>query len=343
MNQSPIKKISPMSFQWETEDPFLFCVHHLDFYPEGNVSLGPDPELLVGRNIGQDFQVKDGFRMYHGEKIPGFPGHPHRGFETITLVRSGTIDHSDSMGALGRYSSGDVQWMTAGSGIQHAEMFPLLHQTKANTFELFQIWLNLPKKSKMVKPHFSMLWNEQIPKVGMLDEGKKTEIELIAGSLYENKPPSPPPDSWAADEKNQVLVWIIKMEVGAKWTLPKGENGLNRNLYFYSGDKMKIANENILKYHKISLYSNEDIELENNGTEESQLLLLQAKPIGEPVVQYGPFVMNTREEIESTFREFQTTQFGGWPYATYEPVHGLDKGRFAKHSDGKEEFPLSKP
>ncbi|MEK7692326.1 MAG: pirin family protein, partial [Bdellovibrionota bacterium] len=134
-------------------DPFLFCAYHRDLYPKGNQEFGP-AESLVGRNLGEDFTLKNGYRMYHGEVIPGFPVHPHRGFETVTVVRQGLIDHADSMGAAGRYGDGDVQWMTAGRGVQHSEMFPLLDQTKGNPLELFQVWLNLPSKSKMGAPHF---------------------------------------------------------------------------------------------------------------------------------------------------------------------------------------------
>lgn len=89
---------------WRTQDPYLFCVHHHDNYPVGNSELAPSRELLKGRNIGSDFSGIDGWSMYHGSKVPGFPQHPHRGFETITFVRSGTIDHSDSLGATARYS-----------------------------------------------------------------------------------------------------------------------------------------------------------------------------------------------------------------------------------------------
>ena len=110
--------------------------------------------------------------MYHGDVVPGFPQHPHRGFETVTLVRRGLIDHSDSLGARARFGSGDVQWLTAGDGIVHAEMFPLLDAHQPNPLELFQIWLNLPAADKRVPPHFAMLWSGDIPGCTLADDDK---------------------------------------------------------------------------------------------------------------------------------------------------------------------------
>ncbi len=339
MSKQIIKNTKRMGFQWETLDPFLFCVHHEDFYPKGNSSMGPERSTLAGRNIGQDFQVKDGWRMYHGEKIPGFPNHPHRGFETVTVVQSGFVDHSDSMGAVGRYSAGDTQWMTAGAGVQHAEMFPLVNEDKDNKLELFQIWLNLPKVNKFVKPHFTMLWKEATPKYNSKDEnGKTTEVDIIAGKLGGLQPPPPPPDSWASDPKNSLAIWVIKMESHAKWILPATNPGVNRSIYFYRGNSLLIAEEEISSYHSLVLASDEDVVIQN-GEGEARILLLQAKPINEPVVQYGPFVMNTNQEIQEAFRDFQATQFGGWSWDSSEPVHARGKGRFAKHSDGREDLP----
>ena len=334
MNKVEVKNIKPLGFQWETSDPFLFCVHHEDFFPKGNENMGPDPESLQGRDIGQDFMIKDGWRMYHGRTVPGFPGHRHRGFETVTVVRTGMVDHSDSMGASGRYGNGDVQWMTAGKGIQHAEMFPLINQDKDNPMELFQIWLNLPKASKFVEPHFKMLWSESIPVYQHIDtSGKKTKVEVIAGTIEDKSAPSPPPNSWAANKKNEVAIWNIQMDAGAKLILPKASEGINRTIYFYKGDQLKVAETTLENYHSAEVSSQAEITLES-GKEKSYILVLQGKPIGEPVVQHGPFVMNTRLEIQQAFEDYQRTEFGGWPWPDSGPVHPKGQGRFAKHANG---------
>jgi len=227
---SAIIKIKPLGFPWETQDPFLFCVHHADAYPKGNDHMGPDASL-AGRAIGNDFTIKDGWRMYHGSKVPGFPAHPHRGFETVTIATKGLLDHSDSLGAAARFGNGDVQWMTAGKGVQHSEMFPLLSKENGNPLELFQIWLNLPQKHKLVPPHFAMLWNETIPREVVKDtNGKSTEVMVVAGKLGDKTAPTPPPHSWANDTDHDVAIWTIKMEPGATFTLPKASKEAKRSI-----------------------------------------------------------------------------------------------------------------
>lgn len=338
MNTDKIIEVKPLGFPWETQDPFLFCAHHRDEYPKGDKQMGIDPEELKGRNIGQDFTVKDGFRMYHGSHIPGFPYHPHRGFETITIIKEGFVDHADSLGAAGRFGAGDIQWMTAGKGIQHSEMFPLVYEIKENPLEIFQIWLNLPKESKFVDPHFKMLWEDMVPLVKETDEhGKTTKINVIAGNLNKVQAPDPTPDSWAANPENGVAVFTIKMEANAKWKLPATIKEVNKTLYFYRGERIVVSGETVNKYHLIQVKPDEDIILENGNTD-GYLLLLQGKPINEPVAQYGPFVMNTEAEIQEAFADYQKTQFGGWPWPEKEQVHDRTKGRFALHSDGKEEI-----
>lgn len=332
-----ISNMKPLGFTWETRDPFLFSVHHLDHYPIGNDWLGPAASL-EGRNLGQDFTTRDGWRMYHGEKIPGFPAHPHRGFETVTVVLNGFVDHSDSHGASGRYGNGDVQWMTAGAGLQHAEMFPLLNSEAPNPLELFQIWLNLPKAKKFADPYYTMLWAEDIPVFAIKDSnGKSTQVTVVAGRIENTVAPSPAPDSWGADKENEVGIWLIKMEADAHWSIPPALAEVNRSLYFYHGNALEIAGIEINTYHSVDLLADQPVILEN-GSSESFLLLLQGMPINEPVVQHGPFVMNTTSEIHEAFQDYRRTQFGGWPWPSYDHVHGKNPGRFAKYADGREEI-----
>jgi quercetin 2,3-dioxygenase len=332
-----IANIKPLGFTWETSDPFLFCVHHLDNYPKGNDELGPAASL-EGRNLGQDFTTKDGWRMYHGEKIPGFPTHPHRGFETVTVVLKGFVDHSDSHSAAGRYGEGDVQWMTAGAGLQHAEMFPLLKKDEPNPLELFQIWLNLPKAKKFANPFYKMLWAEDIPTFREKDKnGKLTEVTIIAGKLGDVSAPAPAPDSWAADENNEIGIWLIKMEANGSWTIPTASFEINRSLYFYRGSEINMAGINIKPYHSVELLADQPVTIENGNTD-AYCLLLQGRPINEPVVQHGPFVMNSEFEIHKAYTDYRKTQFGGWPWNRYDNVHPRERGRFAKYADGKEEI-----
>ncbi|MFX0557153.1 pirin family protein [Maribacter sp. CXY002] len=323
-----VKNIFPLGFPWQTQDPYLFCVYHLDHYPIGNEEMGPKASL-EGRNLGNDFTLKDGWRMYHGQTIPGFPAHPHRGFETITIVNKGFCDHSDSLGAAGRFGQGDVQWMTAGSGVQHSEMFPLLNTDKANTLELFQIWLNLPKVNKFAEPHFKMLWHEDIP-ILTLDTAV---VKIIAGNFNNTIALEPAPNSWASDNNNQVAIWNIHIEKNGSVTLPIADKELNRTLYFYDGDYITIDDETVTPNHGIEVDASTEIRIKAIG-KEAHILVLQGKPINEPVAKYGPFVMNTNEELQKSMDEFRLTQFGGWPWPYPDNVHDKEKGRFAKYPDG---------
>jgi redox-sensitive bicupin YhaK (pirin superfamily) len=325
--------IKPLSTPWETPDPFLFCMYHNDAYPPGNDKLGPSA-TLSGRNIGSDFEGKDGWRMYHGRRVPGFPQHPHRGFETVTIMRRGFIDHSDSLGATARFGPGDVQWLTAGRGIVHCEMFPLLNANGANPLELFQIWLNLPSSGKMVEPHFSMLWEEHIPK--HVDNG--AEMTVFAGKIDSIQAPPSPPKSWAARADTNVAIVTIKLAPGVRWTLPATQPGTNRTLYFFRGGSIKLDGRLLDRYAAAQLGTHAEVTMEN-GADESEFLLLQGRPIAEPVAQYGPFVMNTRAEIQQAFTDYQRTGFGGWPWPSDEPVFPRTEGRFARHADGHLERP----
>ena len=329
---NPIIELVELSFPWTGLDPFIMTVHHVDHYPAGNDDLGPVTPL-AGRNIGSDFSYEDGWSMYHGDIVPGFPQHPHRGFETVTVVRRGYVDHSDSLGATARYGGGDVQWLTTGSGIMHSEMFPLIQEDADNPLELFQIWLNLPPESKMVDAYFGMLWSEEIPTI---HPKPGVSIDVIAGAIDGATAPAPPPDSWASQPDSHLGIWLIRLDTGASWDLPLAPASVNRMLHCVEGDDVSVAGTTVQDGVGVRLRPEVTTTLHNNG-KPAEFLLLQGQPIGAPVFQMGPFVMNTPEELRQAFDDYNRTQFGGWPWSTRSPVHARTDGRFALHADGKVE------
>lgn len=345
---SCVQNVGPLSFPFQTQDPFLFCVYHNDRYPAGNANME-----APRKGNGADFDWDQPYRMYHGERIPGFPQHPHRGFETLTATMEGLTDHSDSMKNAGRYGQGDLQWMTAGKGIVHGEMFPLRNQTAPNPLRLFQIWLNLPGKDKMVEPSFKMHWHEKIPKIVLDKDGDNArvsteekkelssgvQITVWAGELLGAKALEPPPNSYASDPTNEVGVYLIELAPGSKFTLPpaKGKS-VRRSAFFVEGDTITVGDNKITEHSTITLHAREPAAFVNNGGEKAMVLILSGKPIGEPVAQHGPFVMNTQREIQQAFADYRETQFGGWPWPQDAMVFPRDKPRFAL-LDGQESFP----
>jgi len=334
---SPVLQTVALGAQWPTLDPFLFCAHHVDHYPAANDRMGPAASL-DGRQIGQDFAGKDGWNMYHGSAVPGFPQHPHRGFETVSYARSGLIDHADSIGAHARFGTGDVQWMTAGKGVVHSEMFPLFDQASGNPLEMFQVWLNLPAADKMVDPYFTMFWDADIPKVIAVDDnGRESIVTVIAGRLGEADPRPAPPNSWAARDEADVAIWHVHLDAGATVTIPAATGeGTNRVVYLFEGDGLDIGGTDIGGSTGAVVVASRDLVL-TAGDSPTECMILQGRPIGEPVAQHGPFVMNTNAEIQQAFVDYRDTQFGGWPWPSDAPTHGFDRGRFANHGDGRVE------
>ncbi|MGE0731251.1 MAG: pirin family protein [Acidimicrobiia bacterium] len=343
-----VLQVVALSTPWPTIDPFLFCVHHDDAYPPGNGRHGPDASL-AGRSIGADFSGRDGWSMYHGDAVPGFPRHPHRGFETITFVRRGLVDHADSLGAAARYGRGDVQWMTAGAGVVHAEMFPLLDRDGPNPLELFQIWLNLPAADKMAPPSYTMLWDEALPRRSVTDEqGRTSCVTIVAGAFDAGvpaagspaSPPPPPPDSWASQPGSDLAIWHLELPAGASLALPAAAGGAEtgRVCYVFEGDAVHIGGVEVANDHAAVVRADLPVTL-TAGRRPAEVLVLQARPLREPVAQYGPFVMNDRAGIEQAFADYQRTGFGGWPWPDDAPVHGADPARFARHADGRVEQP----
>lgn len=343
MQVNAIKQIKKLGFAWESADPFLFCVYHKDNFPRGQNNLGPEKSLLKGRALGSDFTLKDGWRMYHGETLPGFPAHPHRGFETITIVTQGCVDHHDSLGACGRFGDGDCQWMTAGRGLQHSEMFPLLNQEERNPMELFQIWINLPAKKKFAEPDFTMLWGETHPR--LTSEDNQTRITVIADTSNLLVPKETklrvPPNSWASFPDVEIGIWLVEMDSQASWSLPLSHEKVNRTLYFFEGEKLTLNEQSLDLLHCALLVPNAPVTVKNTSTTKSRFLILQGQPIGEPVAQRGPFVMNSQQELVQAQVDFMQTRFGGWPWKSDDPHMPREAKRFGKLANGQIEYPPS--
>ncbi len=182
-----------------------------------------------------------------------------------------------------------------------------------------------------------MLWDSIVPRHAHRDDdGRTTEITIVAGAHGGKQAAPPPPNSWAHRRASEVAIWTIRMQPNARWTLPAASSGLNRWLYVLEGgvalDAQPVAGQLAV------LRSDEETAIVN-GAVATEMLLLQGRPIGEPVVQQGPFVMTTRQEIQETIAEYQATRFGGWRWASDEPVHPAMEGRFAQHADGRIERP----
>ena len=329
----------PLGGPWPGIDPFLFTMHHLDHYPAGDEHMGPIGGV-AGRPLGQDFGNPAGWNMYHGAQVPGFPAHPHRGFETITVVMDGVVDHADSTGAGARYSDGDVQWVTAGDGVNHSEMFPLVERDADNTLDLYQIWINLPAASKRVPAEFKMLWNEDIP---VVDVGENARVKVIAGRFGDAAAPAPPLNSWASNPDADVTILLIQLDPGATVTLPAtGRPDTNRVLYVHGeGAAATVDGAEVGDGWGFAQTAPGELTI-TTAERPATVLVLQGAPIGEPVAQRGPFVMNTEAEVAQAFADYRQTGFGGWPHATDAPVFPRDQGRFARHGDGRLEDPASR-
>jgi redox-sensitive bicupin YhaK (pirin superfamily) len=179
-----------------------------------------------------------------------------------------------------------------------------------------------------------MFWDQDVPRVRPADG---VEITLIAGALDGANPPAPPPDSWAANPDAELAIWLVTLEPGAQWTVPAAQGPrAARTLYFFVGGKLQIEERALTKHSAIEVAADRPVTLAAPEGK-IEVLLMQGRPIGEPVAQYGPFVMNTRAELEQAFYDYQRTQFGGWPFPADDPVHPRERGRFARHADGRVE------
>jgi hypothetical protein len=273
-------------------------------------SLGSQPGLQVDPFLMLDEFYSDDPKDY----IAGFPAHPHRGFETVTYMLDGHMRHEDHLGNRGDLSPGDVQWMTAARGIIHSEM----PQQSAGRMRGFQLWINLPSKDKMKPAHYRDIPAQQIPRV-QLPSGAAARV--IAGTLQldgesvDGKRVSGPVNAPDAPLSTDPLYLDLTLPAGVDMVVPVSA-GHNAFLYVYEGEARvgEPQHEETLPYRAAGVLSNEegadaDRVRITGGVRGAQLLLLAARPLREPVVQYGPFVMNTRQEIEQALDDYRSGRF----------------------------------
>ncbi|MEX0966731.1 MAG: pirin family protein [Bacteroidia bacterium] len=250
-------------------DPFLFLNHHgPQHYKPGNNGLPFGP-------------------------------HPHRGFETLTLILNGEITHKDSSGGESTIYAGGIQWMTAGSGLIHSEVSSEEFKENGGLEEVIQIWLNLPSKLKMTEPEYTGLQKEEIPKV-VLDNGR-VSVDVISGQWGQTQ--------GAIDPPTHISMFTIKGKEGAKWEV---EVPTAHNILFYVvNGKVKVNGLEAETHHLVE-FAHEGEKLQIEALTEVTLVFGHGAPFNEPIVAHGPFVMNTQEEIRQAIRDYQSGKMGEW-------------------------------
>ena len=231
-------------------------------------------------------------------KSKGVGVHPHRGFETVTVAYKGSVAHHDSSGGGGVIAEGDVQWMTAASGVLHKEYHSEAFSKTGGDFQMVQLWVNLPAKDKMSRPKYQAIANAQIPKVPIENNGG--EVEVIAGN-YNNQ-------LGAASTFSPVHMLNAKMNAGAEATFQFPPH-FNTGLLVIEGNVLVNGEEEVPLDH-FALFTNVGDSFSVKATENSIVLILSGDPLREPIAAHGPFVMNTRSEILQAFEDFEKGKFG---------------------------------
>ena len=230
----------------------------------------------------------------------GVDWHPHRGFETVSIAYEGEVEHEDSAGNRGRIGPGDVQWMTAGAGILHKEMHGREFAKRGGNFEMVQLWVNLPAKSKMTPPRYQDLVDSDIPSVGISGGGR---VRVIAGEFEGTKGP--------AKTFTPINLWDLRLPAGASANLRLPE-GHTTALFVLKG-KTLLNGKETAGEAELALFERAGEELSVKAETDTTILVLDGKPIYEPVVGYGPFVMNTQQEIHQAIADYQEGRLGSIP------------------------------
>jgi len=253
------------------------------------------PQQRISPFLMLDFNAEIDFGP--SNRVRGVGVHPHKGFETVTIAYKGSIAHNDSAGSSGVINPGDVQWMTAGAGILHKEYHEQEFSKKGGPFEMVQLWVNLPKKDKGVTPHYQAITKDQMGKIGLPDH--QGHINIIAGNFNGTQGP--------AQTYTPIHLFDIRLKKDGSTTttLPAG---YNTALLVVNGSAS--VNDQPAPNHSFVLFASEGEEITITAKEDAVILLLSGEPINEPIASYGPFVMNTQEEIVQSIREAQAGKFG---------------------------------
>jgi len=264
-----------------------FRVHN--FFPNGN-RIKMSPFFLLDYNAKIEFSARTEPR--------GVGVHPHRGFETVTIAYHGAIAHHDSAGNSGTIYPGDVQWMTAASGILHKEYHEQNYSQTGGPFQMVQLWVNLPAAHKMSKPKYQGIKHADIPKVDLADNGGT--VEVIAGN-YRNTP-------GAASTFSPIEVYNVRLHPGGKASFDLPES-YNAGIMVIEGE-IRVNGDSLVQGDKFVYFKHEGTSIELESTKESIVLLLGGEPINEPIAQYGPFLMNRPEEIKQAISDYNEGKFG---------------------------------
>jgi len=266
-----------------------FRVHN--FIPSfGNLSMRRmDPFIMLDYNSKFNFPATD---------VPkGVGVHPHRGFETVTIAYEGSVSHHDSAGGGGTIHQGDVQWMTAASGVLHKEYHAEEFYKKGGIFQMVQLWVNLPAKDKMSAPKYQAIEHKDIPTVDV----ENGFVEVIAGEFNQSK--------GAASTFSPVNMLNAKLKLGGKaeFNFPANYN----TIALIIEGEARINGETIVATDHLALFSNQGEDFTIEATEDNTVvLILSGEPLNEPIASYGPFVMNTQEEIREAFNDYNNGKFG---------------------------------
>lgn len=261
-----------------------------NLFPTNGVEVEVNPFLMLDYAGPSLFQPSG--------KTPGVGQHPHRGFETVTIAYQGAVEHRDSSGNSGTIYPGDVQWMTAASGVVHEEMHEKEFAQKGGVFEMVQLWVNLPKAYKMSKPGYQAITKEQIPTVQF---GSGGHARVIAGELNGTK--------GAAHTYTPINVFDVVLKAGERVEIPLPE-GHNAAVVLRKGDVSIDGAHSLMGEARIATLSASGAGVEIEAKEDSTLLVLSGEPIREPVASYGPFVMNTREELMQAVEDYKAGKMG---------------------------------